>query len=99
MSTEETMIEKALNAAKNRARAEWEDNRTGFESLEAEMVASRPRSAGGEYYDIQVNALISDTVDNDIRGSEEMTMTIHFDQHGEPVFSNVKATLWREDED
>jgi hypothetical protein len=98
MSTEQTTVERALEAAKNRARAEWEDNRTGFESLEAEMVETKPRSAGGEYYDIRVDALLSDTIDGDIRGTEEMTMTIHFDQHGEPVFSNVRATLWREED-
>ena len=96
---EQAMLDRVLAAAENRARAEWEDNRTSFESLEAELVKTTPRSGpeGGEYYRVKVSALISDNFDHDM-GSEEMELTIHFDQLGKPVFSNVEATRFREED-
>lgn len=90
--------ERALEAAKNRARAEWEDNRTSLEGLTAEVTETKPRRDGNEYYHIAISALRVDDIDHDVMGSEEMTLTVHFDQSGHAVFSNVASTLFREED-
>jgi hypothetical protein len=91
-------VEKAIEAAKNRAKGEWETNRNSFESLEAELVKTDVQPDGKESYQIHVDALIIDTIDGDA-GTEEMDLTVSFNDLGRPVFSNIKATLFREEDE